>query len=151
MVLHAFMECSDQVQADIRELVKLLNDPTIDSDDRYSICLTLADALFPNPHKGKLGIDLEESERLGAEASDEMRQAVAELDQEEATFSERLGNEMKQRGISQEALAEMVGIGQPAISNILNRKSRPQRRTVVKFADALGVSPEDLWPGLTSQ
>jgi len=49
--------------------------------------------------------------------------------------------------MTQEALAAKLGVGQPAISNMLNRQCRPQRRTVLRLAQALGISPEELWPG----
>jgi len=54
---------------------------------------------------------------------------------------------MARRGMTQEALAAKLGVGQPAISNMLNRQCRPQRRTVLRLAQALGISPEELWPG----
>jgi len=53
--------------------------------------------------------------------------------------------------MTQEELAEKTGVGQPAISNMLNRQCRPQHRTVRRFADALGISPEELWPPLRSK
>ena len=31
---------------------------------------------------------------------------------------------------------------------MLNRKCRPQKRTLLKVADALGVRPQELWPDL---
>jgi plasmid maintenance system antidote protein VapI len=148
--LRAYLECSDEVQTGIRELLNVLNDPETDDDDRESTLMTLADALFPNPHEGKLGMDLEQSERLGAAHSDEMREALEELDREEQTFADRLRSLMDARDLNQQALAKMLGVGQPAISNMLNRQCRPQRRTVVHIAEALGVTPEKLWPGFAS-
>ena len=145
--LRAYLECSDEIQAGVRELLDVLNDPETDEDDREATLFTLADALFPNADEGRLGMDLEQSEQRGAGISDEMRHALEELDREEETFAERLRAVMEQRGLNQEALAEKVGIGQPAISNMLNRQCRPQRRTVLRFAEALDVSPEELWPG----
>ena len=87
--LHAYLKCSDEIQAGIRDLLKILEDPDTDEDDRDMTLATLADALFPNPHNGQLGMDLAESERLGAEKSSEMREALAELDREEETFAVR--------------------------------------------------------------
>ncbi len=148
--LRAYLECSDEVQADIRELLDVLSDPATDDDDRESTLMTLADALFPNPHEGELGMDLEQSERLGAAHSDETRAALEELDREERTFAERLRRLMDARALSQLALAKMLGVSQPAISNMLNRQCRPQRRTVTRIAEALQVTPEELWPGFNS-
>ena len=145
--LRAYLECSDEIQAGIREMMEILNDPGTEEDDRDMTLLTLADALFPNPHEGKLGLDLEESERIGAEYSEEMRIALEEMDKEEETFAARLRSLMESRGITQQQLAETLQIGQPAISNILNRQCRPQRKTVLRIAKALGVEPDSLWPG----
>lgn len=145
--LHAYLECSNEIQEGIRELVAVLSDPETDEDDRQMTLCTLADALFPSPHHGALGMDLEESETIGAHQSEEMRDAVADMDRQEATFSERLAAAMRDKGMRQEELAAKAGIGQPAISNILNRQCRPQARTVVRFAEALGICPDELWPG----
>lgn len=149
--LHAYLECSNEIQAGIRELLVILDDPATDEDDRLMTLRTLADALFPNPHHGLLGIDLEESETMGAQESDEMRAAVEEMDREEATFAERLDAAMREKGLTQEQLAKLAGVGQPAISNMLNRRCRPQRRTVLRFAEALDVAPESLFPGISQK
>lgn len=145
--LRAYVECSDEIQAGIRDMLDIVIDPKTDEDDRNMTLITLADALFPNPHDGKLGMDLEESERLGAEYSEEMRTALEEMDREEETFAARLRNMMEAQGITQEQLAAKTGVGQPAISNMLTRQCRPQRRTVLRLAEALGTVPEELWPG----
>jgi plasmid maintenance system antidote protein VapI len=149
--LRAYLECSDHVRAGIREMLDILNDPETDEDDRDMTLFTLADALFPNPHNGKLGMDLEESERLGASYSEEMRHVVAEMDKDEATFAQRLEMVMAEKGVTQTTLAENLGIGQSAISNMLHRQCRPQRRTVIRLAEALDVCPEDLWPDFQIQ
>jgi lambda repressor-like predicted transcriptional regulator len=111
---------------------------------------SLADALFPHTHHGKLGLDLEESEKMGAAHSEETRAVLEEMDQEEATFAARLAAFLKERSITQEELAARIGVGQPAISNLLNRQCRPQRRTVLRLAEALGVAPRELWPAFGS-
>jgi len=144
--LQAYLECSDGIQNAIREMLEILNDPETDDDDRESTLFTLADALFPNPHEGKLGMDLQDSEGLGASQSREMLEALEEMDAEEATFAERLRGIMEQRGLTQQSLAERLGIRQPAVSNMLNRQCRPQRRTVSRLAEVLDVSPRELWP-----
>ncbi len=145
--LRAYLECSDEIQAGIRQMMEILNDPSTEEDDRDMTLLTLADALFPNPRDGKLGMDLEESERLGAEYFEEMRTALEEMNKEEEAFAARLRNVMETQGITQQQLAERLQIGQPAVSNILNRQCRPQQKTVLRIANALGVEPDSLWPG----
>jgi lambda repressor-like predicted transcriptional regulator len=144
--LRAYIECSDEIQAGIRDMLDILDDPDTDEDDRDSTLITLADALFPNPHERKLGLDLEESERIGAGYSEEMRTTLEEMDREEEAFAVRLRQAMESRNMTQEQLAVRIGIGQPAISNMLRRQCRPQRRTVIRLAEALGITPEELWP-----
>ncbi len=145
--LRAYLECSDEIQAGIRGMLEILNDANTDEHDRNMTLITLADALFPDPRDGGLGMDLEESEKLGAGFSEEMRSTLEEMDREEETFAARLRNAMEEQGINQEQLAAKTGVGQPAISNMLNRQCRPQRRTVLRVAEALNVTPEELWPG----
>ncbi len=147
-LLHSYLECSDKIQVGIRKMLAIINDPETDEDDRVMTLHTLADALFPNFHDGKLGMDLAESEVLGASVSEETRHVLEEMDREELIFAERLSAAMKDKGLSQEALAKMVGVGQPAISNMLNRHARPQRATVKRFAEALAIEPSQLWPGI---
>jgi lambda repressor-like predicted transcriptional regulator len=148
--LQAYLECSNEIQAGVRDMLAIIADPETDADDRDMTLHTLSDALFPNPHDGKLGMDLEESEGLGAMYSPDMREALEDMDREEATFAKKVASLLKERGMSQEELAKRIGVGQPAISNMLNRKCRPQRATVLRVAEALGVLPADLWPPLAS-
>ena len=68
------------------------------------------------------------------------------MNREEDAFAQRLRKLMDEKGMTQTTLAEQLGIGQSAISNMLHRQCRPQRRTVIRLAEALGVSSDDLWP-----
>jgi transcriptional regulator with XRE-family HTH domain len=68
------------------------------------------------------------------------------MDREEATFADRLRAVMQERGVTQEQLAERIGVGQSAIAMMLQRQCRPQRRTVSRMAEALEVPPDRLWP-----
>jgi transcriptional regulator with XRE-family HTH domain len=70
------------------------------------------------------------------------------MNEEEADFAKRLRGLMEVKGLTQAQLATVVGIGQPAVSMMLNRACRPQKKTVLRFAEALGVAPEELWPGI---
>ncbi len=145
--LRAYLECSDEMQEVARDTLEMLNDPEIDEEDRQMSLATLADALFPNYYKGELGLDYEKSEKEAADKFPEFREVVDELDREEAFFSDNLERIMREKSISQTELAQRVGVGQPAISNMLSRNCRPQRRTIQRLAEALGVQPEDLWCG----
>jgi len=148
-LLQAFLECGDELQAHARKMIAILADPESDDDDRQLAAMTLADILFPHQsdHEGQLGLDLEECETMGAQHSAETRETLERMDREEATFADRLRAVMEERQVTQVQLAEKLGVGQPAIAMMLQRQCRPQRRTVTRLAEALGVPPKDLWPG----
>ena len=145
-VFQAYMECSDEVQEMIRDMAAIVNDPEATEDERSMACSTIAEALFAFRHAGHLGIDLEEAERLDADRSKEFATTRDLMDEEEIFFADRVLAVMQERGMSQAALAEACMMGQPAISNLLARRNRPQQRTVDKIAAALKVSPDELWP-----
>lgn len=50
-ILHPYLERSDEIQAGIRNMLQILNDPTTDEDDRDMTLFTLADALFRDPRE----------------------------------------------------------------------------------------------------
>jgi lambda repressor-like predicted transcriptional regulator len=144
-LFQAYLECGDELQVHAQKLFKILSDPKTDADDRALAAMTLADVLFPNFHEGELGSDLEECETM-AKATPESRETRARMDDEEAAFADRLRAVMKERGVTQVQLAERLGVGQSAIAMMLQRQCRPQRRTIARMAEALGVQPESLWP-----
>src|SRR4051812_22515359 len=146
-LVQAFLECSDELQAHARKLFATLTNPETDEDDRALAAMTLADVLFPNRHEGELGSDLQECEAMGAQYSAETHETLERMDREEATFADRLRAAMQERGVTQVQLAEQTGVGQSAIAMMLQRTCRPQRRTVARMATALGIPPEQLWPG----
>jgi lambda repressor-like predicted transcriptional regulator len=145
-VFQAYMECSEDVQGVIRDMAEIVNDPSSTEDEKLMACATIGAALFPSHNGGHLGVDLEEAERVELHRSRQLEEIHAAMDLEEVHFADRVQNLMKARDITQADLAEACEIGQPAISNLLSRRSRPQRRTVDKIAKALGVSPDEIWP-----
>jgi lambda repressor-like predicted transcriptional regulator len=148
--LRAYMECSDEIQKLVKELINevILSDES-DSDEKQMAMFSVADALFPNPHKGFHGMDLLESEIEASAQEPELAKIVADMDAEELSFSERLRAVLVENGMTQQELADAVGLGQSAIANILSRDCRPQQRTVRKIAEALGVQPSELWPAFS--
>lgn len=147
-LLLAFIECSTELQQHAKEMLTVYLDPETDEDDRFLAASTLADILYPNTHEGDRmpGMDLVEAEKI-ARGSPEADAVLTGMDREEETFAVSLEAAMHAKGMTQTDLAKQIGVGQSAISMMLKRQCRPQRRTVQRIADALGVSPEKLWPG----
>ncbi len=121
-------------------MAEIIVDPECSEEDREHATDTMVEALLP----GITADVLECQERLMR--SPEAMRVRQEMDQEEASFAENLRHCMEEKGLTQEELARKARVGQPAISNMLNRQCRPQRRTVLRFAEALGVAPDELWP-----
>lgn len=146
-IVLALQECDEELRADALELFEQLKSGELDAGERHATTALLAEILFPNAdHHGFPGLDLVEAEQVALSVAPESAEVLARMDQEEATFADRLATLLNEQGLTQAELAEKLGIGQPAISMMLNRSCRPQRKTVKKFADALGVTVEELWP-----
>jgi DNA-binding phage protein len=146
-IVLALQECHPKLKAAALKLFRNLQSGAMDEYQTHATCALLADLLFPNADdQGRIGMDLDEAEHVARETDAEARAALDQLDADEATFAARVQQLMTEQGLTQTELAKKVGIGQPAVSLMLKRESRPQYSTVVKFATALGVAPEDLWP-----
>ncbi len=145
-VFREYIECSDKIQKVIRDMVEIVTDPDATEEERRMACITMADALFPSYHDGRLGVELQNAEDRDALRSQEFKESCDTLDAEETCFADCVQTILKDRGMSQAALADACGIGESAISNLLSRRSRPQRRTVEKIANALNVLPAAIWP-----
>jgi lambda repressor-like predicted transcriptional regulator len=146
-IVLALAECDEELRAEAVELFKQLAGGELDAEQRYATTALLAEILFPNSdHDGAPGLDLVEAEAKAPAGDPEAKEVLARMDREEAAFAQRLRDLLEAKGLTQAQLADKVGIGQPAVSMMLNRACRPQRRTVLRFAEALGVAPEELWP-----
>ncbi len=144
-VFQSYLECSDKVQAAIRAMVKIINSPDATEEERESAIETIAEALFPKMNNGEIGIDFDEDYAEGAPV--EMKRILQQMDKEEADFGDRVNAILQVKGMTQGDLAAAIHVGQSAVSMIISRACRPQKRTVEKIAKALKVSPEELWPG----
>lgn len=146
-IILALAECDEDLRAEALELFKQLNSGELDEEQRFATTALLAEILFPNTSdQGMPGLDLAEAEAIAPSVNPEAQDVIDRMDREEAVFAQRLRDLMEAKGVTQSELANKVRIGQPAISMMLNRACRPQRQTVVRFAQALGVRPEQLWP-----
>lgn len=154
--IRRYMECSDEVQSVVRSMFAVLEHEHTTEVDRQRALATIADALYLNSEAGhgSYGLDLVKSQQQIRDLHPDVtrRPIVAhrlnQMDLQEASFTERLKTILQEKNITQEELAERIGCTQPAISKILSRKSRPQRKTILKMAAALHVEPSELWPDL---
>jgi transcriptional regulator with XRE-family HTH domain len=143
-------ECSDAVQQVVIKLLGVIKHPDTTPAERQRALMTIADALFLNPDEtdGEYGQDLAVSESYAATAVPRLAREVEKMNTQEATFAQRLRELMEAKRISQQELADRVQCSQPAISQMLNRACRPQKKTILKLAEALNVQPRDLWPDI---
>lgn len=143
-------ECSDAVQGVVIKLLGVLKNPDTTPTERQRCLMTLADALFFNPDEtdGAYEMDLAASESYAAAKVPQLAHVVEKMNNQEETFAYRLRDLMDAKKISQQELAARAHCSQPAISQILNRKCRPQKKTIIKLAEALNVNAVDLWPDI---
>ena len=147
--LAALAECSDEVQEVVFRMVSVVDNPDTTPLERQRALATIADALFVNPDdEGAYGQDLVASEANAAAAFPAVGRVVEGLDSQEATFARRLRELMTNKCVTQQELAQRIGCSQPAISQMLTRNCRPQKKTLFKLAEALDVQPRELWPDL---
>ena len=125
--VRALMECSSELQEQVFLLLKeVVCAEDVDPDDKEMAMFTIEDE--------------------AAQKSQELSAIVRQMDSQEVTFAQKLKDTMDEQGMTQSELAYEVGLGQSAIANLLARNCRPQRRTVVKLAKALNITPDELWP-----
>jgi len=145
-IILALEECDDELRIEAIELFKQLESHELDKEQCIATAALLAEILFPNTDdKGVPGLDLAEAEAIAAATQSEAKEVLSTMDNDESMFAQRLRELMDAKGISQMELAAKVGIGQPAVSMMLNRSCRPQRKTILRFAEVFGVSPQELW------
>ena len=60
-------------------------------------------------------------------------------------LSENIKLLIYQKGYKQKAIAEKIGVGERKFSNMLNGRKKIDIEYVVPIADALGVTPNDLF------
>ena len=147
--LGAPAERSDEIQGVVFEMVSIVENPHTTSLERHRALTTIADALFSNPDEvGEYGQDLVASAASAAAETFQPRSRGPEDGLPEAAFADRLRELMEVKRVTQQELSSRVGCSQPAISQMLNRKCRPQKKTIFKLAEALQVQPQELWPDI---
>jgi lambda repressor-like predicted transcriptional regulator len=147
-IVLALEECNEELRKESLNLFKQMGSGKLDENERFATTTLLAEILFPNAdHKGLPGLDLVEAEEIARKIEPEAVEALDGTDRDERVFAERLRDAMSSKGLTQTQLAEIIGVGQPAVSMMLQRICRPQKRTSRKLAEALQVAPGELWPG----
>jgi transcriptional regulator with XRE-family HTH domain len=145
----ALVECSDEIQLVVLGILRILKSAEATANERQRALMTLADALHLHPDEnGDYGLDLARSEAGAAERYPASAREVEKMNSQEATFAARLKELLETKSVSQQELADRVGCSQPAISQMLNRNCRPQKKTILKLAEALNVQPCELWPDI---
>jgi len=145
----ALTECSDAIQQVVVRLLGVVKNPNTTPVERQRALMTIADALVPaSAERGECGLDVGASEASRALESPSFVRDVQESDTQQTTFAQRLREVIEAKRVSQQELAVRVGCSQPAISQMLNRNCRPQKRTILKLAEALNVPACDLWPDI---
>jgi transcriptional regulator with XRE-family HTH domain len=137
-----------RVQQTVLAMLEIIENPTSTSEDRQRACSTIRDTFEIHETPDLYGVNVAECE-IGAAAADPAVDRIAsKLDSQEAAFWDRLQVLMKAKAMTQTQLASRVGSTQPAVSQMLKRKCRPQRSTILSLAEALEVDPRELWPEL---
>ncbi len=144
----AIAECSDAVQEVVVRLLGVVKSTRTTPVERQHALMTIADALFPNSEDREYGLDLIASEANAAAETPSLAREVQRMNTQEATFAQRVRELMETKRISQQELADRVGCSQPAVSQMLNRSCRPQKKTILRIAEALNVQAQDLWPDI---
>ncbi len=145
----ALAECSEAIQQVVVDLLSVVRDPCTTPDERQQALMTIADSLFRNANVGReCGLDSATSVTLAVASNASTPCEIERMDSQEASFSQRLRELLESKRVSQSELADRVGCSQPAISQMLNRNCRPQKKTILKLAEALNVRASDLWPDI---
>lgn len=144
--LRAYTECSDELQQSVHDMLEIVHSEVADDDERAAAMVTIGEILFPQTHDGEYGTSLTDADENMGEHAPDGAAALREVEAEEATFAARLEQVMANKQMNQSDLAKRIGVSQPAISLMLKRQCRPQRRTLNKLAEALEVPVRDLWP-----
>jgi transcriptional regulator with XRE-family HTH domain len=132
----------------VLRMLTVIENPDSTAQERQRACSTIRDAFESHEDPNGYGVNLAECEVSAAARYASIDRAAVELDSQEAAFAEKLRELMKARAVTQSELASRIGCTQPAISQMLKRECRPQRKTILGLANALNVDPRELWPDL---
>ena len=129
-------------------MLRIIEDPNSTREEAQRACSTIRDAFDAQQDNRLDGENHKGCEVGDATIIPAIDRDIAKLDSQENDFWDALQQIMKLKAITQSELASRLGSTQPAISQMINRRCRPQRNSILRIADALGVDPRNLWPDL---
>ena len=140
--LALFESLGHEQRAQLKEMLSEFLD-TENAEERKEILVSILEFCLPDAY-----FSIEDSASIDgwAEADDNAKAALDRLGQRKREFASRLELILAEKGITQEQLAERLGVTQPTVSAILSGQHKPQPRTLSKLSEALGVKVEALWP-----
>ncbi|MGD2109656.1 MAG: helix-turn-helix transcriptional regulator [Phycisphaerae bacterium] len=71
---------------------------------------------------------------------------VEKLEEKKSRFAARVEQRMRELRLCQTDLAELMQVTPSNISQIISGKYKPQPRTLLRLAEALQTTVDDLWP-----
>ena len=128
------------------EMLRIIDDPDSSVEQRHRASRTIREALLQVESSEVSGVSL--TRPAQASMREDLPDLESRLDSQEASFWRKVHEILKSKSITQSQLADRLGITQPAVSQMLNRRCRPQRSTIMSLATALSVEPTELWPDL---
>lgn len=128
------------------EMLRIIEDRDSSPEDRDRACRTIRESLSQAESSEIAGTSL--TRPAQASLRETLPGLESKLDSQESSFWRKVLETLKAKSITQLQLADRLGITQPAVSQMLHRRCRPQRKTIMSLADALGVEPRELWPDL---
>jgi len=137
-----------QVQLTTLQMLRIIENPASTDEDRSRACSTIRDSLQIAESPTQYGRVLGEPQFHALGQCQNVVSHDTKLVTQEADFWEKVRQLMRTKTVTQLQLAERMGTTQPAVSQMLNRKCRPQRATILSLATALDVEPQGLWPQL---
>lgn len=140
-LMSIYLRCTGRLQEVVNDMIALIGSSEATEEERERAYGTIAGAL--------LAFAVDEKELVGGpplrlRITPEAKAAMAEQRQ---TLAKRLRSLRTEKGWTQQELARRSEVGQSAISTLESGRCRPQLATLLKLAEALDVSKEDLWPG----
>lgn len=147
-IMIAMTSFSESVDEQLRGLTQILDDPNAAVEDKASAAETIRETFLVHCGSEEWGATLSEIGSRTVGRNPEADHIEDHLDSQEDYFCKKIRELMKEKGLTQVDLANRLGKQQAAISQLLSRGCRPQKRTILKFAEVLDVAPTELWPNI---